>query len=207
MFRMSEGNGNSTSSDLTHSLNKEAKAFLSPAKLILPNDVLDHIDEHSITHGLYMWCFDDGLPFVPRDGCFMHQGKHLLYVGIAPPKDRPARSTSSAPMKRRLWRNHLNGTVRSSTLRLSLAALLEQELDLEFWRDTRNRVRMDRQHEGKLTAWIGRHAAVSLMQHDNPWSLEEKLIRSGPPLPLNLSMSNHPFKTTLSDLRRALGRH
>lgn len=204
---MSEGNGNSTSSDLTHSLSNEAKAFLSPAKLTLPNDVSDHIDEHSIAHGLYGWWFNDCLPFVPMDGCVMHQGKHLLYVGIAPPKNQPARSMSSAPMKRRLWRNHLNGTVRSSTLRLSLAALLEQELDLEFWRDTRSRVRMDRQHESKLTAWIGRHAAVSVMQHDNPWTLEESLIKSGPSLPLNLSMSSHSFKTTLSDLRRALGRH
>ncbi|WP_187431999.1 GIY-YIG nuclease family protein [Roseobacter fucihabitans] len=185
----------------------DEKAFLSPAKLILPNDVLGHIDERSITHGLYGWWFDGNLPFVPRDGCISHKGKHLLYVGIAPPKDGPARSRSSTPIKSRLWRNHVNGTVRSSTLRLSLAALLQHDLNLAFWRDTGSRVRMDREHEAKLTVWIGKHAALSMMQQDNPWSLEEKLIKRGPPLPLNLSMSGHPFKTTLSDLRRALGRN
>ncbi|MFP7674277.1 GIY-YIG nuclease family protein [Marivita sp. S0852] len=92
-------------------------------------------------------------------------------------------------MKSRLWRNHLRGTVRTSTLRLSLAALLEQELELTFWRDKRNRVRMDRHHEDKLTEWIAKHAAISVVQHDEPWSLEEALVRNGPPLSLNLSMS------------------
>ncbi|WP_282130071.1 GIY-YIG nuclease family protein [Roseobacter litoralis] len=204
---MIEGTSSGTPSDLTHSLTDDAKAFLSPAKLVLLADILRHIDEHSITHGLYGWWFDGNLPFVPRDGCIAHKGKHLLYVGIAPPKDGPARSNSSTPMKRRLWRNHLNGTVRSSTLRLSVAALLQHDLNLAFWRDTRRRVRMDREHEAKLTAWIERHATVSVMQHENPSSLEEKLIKRGPPLPLNLSMSSHPFKATLSDLRRALGRN
>ncbi|WP_412071564.1 GIY-YIG nuclease family protein [Roseobacter sp.] len=141
---MNEGNGGRTCSDLTHSLTVAAKALLSPENLVLPNDVLDHIKERSTTHGLYGWWFDGNLPFVPRDGCIAHKGKHLLYVGIAPPKDGPARSRSSTPMKRRLWRNHVIGTVRSSTLRLSLAALLQHDLNLAFWRDARNRVRMDR---------------------------------------------------------------
>ncbi|NNU81059.1 hypothetical protein HMH01_11480 [Halovulum dunhuangense] len=136
----------------------------------------------------------------------MREGKYLLYIGIAPPKDRLVRRGAPTPVKSRLWRNHLRGTVRSSTLRLSLAALLEQELELEFWRDARNRVRMDRHHEDKLSEWIAKHAGISVAHHDVPWSLEETLIRNGPPLPLNLSMSEHPFKSTLSDMRRALAR-
>ena len=65
---------------------------------------------------------------------------------------------------------------------------------------------MDRHHEDKLTEWIAKHAAISVVQHDEPWSLEETLVRNGPPLPLNLSMSSHPFKSSLSEMRRALGR-
>lgn len=66
---------------------------------------------------------------------------------------------------------------------------------------------MDRHHEDNLSEWIAKHAAVSVVQHDEPWLLEETLVRKGPPLPLNLSMSGHPFKSTLSDLRRKLGRN
>jgi len=109
-------------------------------------------------------------------------------------------------MLRRIGRNHLKGTVRISTLRLSLAALLERDLGLAFWRDDRDRVRMDRRDEDKLSEWIGEHAAISVAHHDEPRGLEELLVRKGPPLPLNLSRSGHPFRSTLSDLRRALGR-
>ncbi|WP_323786529.1 GIY-YIG nuclease family protein [Thalassovita sp.] len=168
---------------------------------------MEFIDQHAVTHGVYGWWFDHRLPLVPREECIQRDGKHLLYIGIAPPKERPLRRGAPTPVKSRLWRNHLRGTVRSSTLRLSLAALLEQELELAFWRDKRNRVRMDRHHEDKLTDWIAEHAAISVVQHDEPWSLEETLIRNGPPLPMNLSMSRHPFRSTLSDLRRALGRN
>ncbi len=192
---------------LTHSLSDEARAVLSPEAILLPDHVLDFIDLHEVSHGVYGWWFDPSLPLVPRDGCIERDGKHLLYIGIAPPKDRPVRRGAPTPVKSRLWCNHLRGTVRTSTLRLSLAALLEEELDLEFWRDKRDRVRMDRPHEDRLSDWIAKHAAISVVQHDEPWSLEETLIRNGPSLPLNLSMSGHPFRSTLSDLRRALGRN
>lgn len=109
-------------------------------------------------------------------------------------------------MARRIWRNHLQGTVRTSTLRLSIAALLRTELHLEFFRDGQDRVRMSRQHEVQLSTWLHEHAAISVMQHDDPWSVEKALIEDGPPLPLNLSMSIHSFRKALSELRRSLGR-
>ena len=182
-----------------------AKQVLEPAKLIRPVEVLTHIEENEVTHGLYGWWFDGALPEVPRGGCREFDGRQLLYIGIAPPKNRPTRPGSATPVKRRLWRNHLRGTVRSSTLRLSLAALLQDQLDLEFYRDAWGRVRMEKEHEEKLTGWIHQHAAISLVQHNAPWQLEEALIRNGPLLPLNLSMSGHPFRPTLSALRKALG--
>ena len=203
---MQEQAGGRAPSWLTHSLIDEARAVLWPEVLLLPDNVLEFIDQHGVTHGVYGWWFDHSLPLVPRDGCIERDGKHLLYIGIAPPKDRPARRGAPTHVKSRLWRNHLRGSVRISTLRLSLAALLEQDLELAFWRGKRNRLHMDRHHEDRLSDWIAKHAAVSVMQHDEPWSLEETLVRNGPPLPLNLSMSGHSFRPTLSDLRRALGR-
>ncbi len=183
-----------------------AKKVLEPAQLIRPADILAHIEEYEVTHGLYGWWFDGSLPEVPKGDCLELDGKHLLYIGIAPPKDRPIRPGSATPVKRRLWRNHLRGSIRSSTLRLSLAALLKDQLGFDFYRDARGRVRMTKDHEEQLTTWIEEHAGISVVHHDAPWQLEEALVRNGPPLPLNLSMSGHPFKPTLSAFRKALGR-
>jgi hypothetical protein len=196
----------SASGNLTHSLNDGAYQVLEPRKLVKPADILAHIGEHEITHGLYGWWFDQSLPGVPRGGCCEFGGLHLLYIGIAPPKDRPIRTGSATPIKRRLWRNHLRGSVRSSTLRLSLAALLKDQLGFEFYRDAGDRVRMAKENEETLTTWIEEHAGISVVHQDTPWQLEEALVRNGPPLPLNLSMSTHPFKPTLSALRTSLGR-
>ncbi|MFC6638968.1 hypothetical protein GV827_22430 [Sulfitobacter sp. JBTF-M27] len=182
------------------------RRLLEPERLIKPSNLLAYIKENQIIHGMYGWWFDYSLPDVPRVGCLELEDKHLLYIGIAPPKSQPTRSGSATPMKSRLWRNHLRGSVRSSTLRLSLAALLKHELDLGFYRDSGGRVRMIKEHEDKLTTWIKNHAGVSVEQNNTPWQLEEALVSNGPPLPLNLSMSHHPFRPTLSGLRTALGR-
>lgn len=131
-------------------------------------------------------------------------GKHLLYVGIAQPGQR--RGHSRAAARDRLWRNHLRGSVRISTLRLSLSALLADRLGLAFFRDARGRVRMAKSDEQKLSAWLDQHAAISVAHHDEPAALERLLITGGPALPLNLSASIHPFRQTLSELRRQLGR-
>lgn len=182
------------------------RQILEPNALLKPADVLAHIDEYEITHGLYGWWFDHSLPEVPRCGCRELAGRHLLYIGIAAPKDRPIKTCGATPVKRRLWRNHLRGSVRSSTLRLSLAALLKEHLGFDFYRDKRGRVRMAKGHEEILSTWLQEHAGISVVHHDTPWQLEEALVRNGPQLPLNLSMSDHPFKPTLSALRRSLGR-
>ncbi|WP_395541036.1 GIY-YIG nuclease family protein [Neotabrizicola sp. sgz301269] len=198
--------GPSSTEDLTLSLSSISAGLLSPDRLWRPCVLHRHIAERSITHGVYAWWFDGCLPRVPRDGCSEREGKCLLYIGIAPPRINLTPRRSSSPMLRRLRRNHLHGTVRTSTLRLSLAALLHGELGFDLYRDEGGRVRMGRTHEELLTTWIDEHAAVSAIHHDNPWSIERALITCGPPLPLNLSMSRHSFSTTLSALRRSLGR-
>ncbi|KPP98521.1 MAG: hypothetical protein HLUCCA12_17980 [Rhodobacteraceae bacterium HLUCCA12] len=203
---MQEQAGGRAPSELTYSLSNEARAVLSPEALLLPDHVMDFIDRRAVTHAVYGWWFDHGLPLVPTDGCIEREGKHLLYIGIAPSKVRLIKPGSPSPVKRRFQRDHLRG-VRGSTLRKSLAALLQQELGLEFRRDKGGKVGMDRCHEQKLSAWIDQHAAISITQNDEPWMLEEELVRQGPPLPLNIDMSGHPFKSTLKDLRHALARN
>lgn len=181
-----------------------AKQLLEPEKLLKPDEVLGYIESCGITHGLYGWWFDESLPTVPRGGCIKRNGKHLLYVGIAPRKGRTAKTCARSPLKQRFQQNHLR-RVRKSTLRKSLSALLNSELRLEFTRDKDGKLGMGRRHEAALSEWINQHAAVSMVQHLEPWRVEEELVRHGPPLPLNIQMSAHPFSSILSEMRCALG--
>jgi hypothetical protein len=191
-------------SDLTHSLWDASRLVHSPDRLLLPSEIMRHLEAAKISHGVYGWWFDHDLEMVPRVGCHEIDGKHLLYVGIAQPGQRGGRSRAAAA--NRLWRNHLRGSVRASTLRLSLAALLADRLGLTFFRDSGGRVRMSKSDEDKLTTWLAQHAAISVAQHEDPRVLEQVLITAGPPLPLNLDGSSNPFRKTLSELRRSLGR-
>ena len=75
------------------------RQILEPNVLLKPTDVLAHIDEHGISHGLYGWWFDHFLPDVSRAGCLEFESKHLLYIGIAPPKDRLIKTGAATPVK------------------------------------------------------------------------------------------------------------
>jgi hypothetical protein len=78
-------------------------------------------------NGLYTWWFSKNVPpVVPVDHTAVHQGRRLLYVGIAP-KDNLSRSTLQSRLKL-----HCRGPLAKSTLRRTLSALLRAELDLSF---------------------------------------------------------------------------
>ncbi len=189
--------------DLTYSLCAD---LLCPEKLVFPGEIKSEVDRRQIRHGVYAWWFDPALPLVPRDGC-LRMGLHdMLYVGIAPPSRSGEGSRRLTPIKQRLLRNHLRGSIRRSTLRQSLAAILAEQMGFGFCRDASGKSRMRPEDEARLTGWMNTHAAVTFIHTDDPSGLEEALIRNGPPLPLNLSMSRHSFRDTLSALRRRLGR-
>ena len=53
-----------------------------------------------------------------------------------------------------------------------------------------------------LSNWMHYNAFVSWIKHDQPWTLEERLIENVS-LPLNLSHNEeHPFYQTLKEIRR-----
>lgn len=192
-----------TSSHFTHSLYSE---LLYPDQLVPPAQVQAEIERRQVTHGVYAWWFDPVLPLVPREGCLRIGDHHMLYVGIAPLSQTGGRARRLTPIKRRLLRNHLQGSIRRSTLRQSLAAILSERKGFTCWRDGSGKSRMRAEDEARLSEWMTAHAAVTFIHADDPWGLEEELVRKGPPLPLNLSMSRHPFRKTLSKMRSRLGR-
>lgn len=96
--------------------------------------------------------------------------------------------------------------MRTSTLRRTVAALVRQDLELRIVRDLNGKLAMSRDDEAKLSSWLGEHARLSWLVHDEPWTAETQLIRSGPRLPLNVSQSSDSFRPQLTALRARLGR-
>ncbi len=192
--------------NLTHSLYHGLSDLLFPDKLVAATEVQSRVNVRNVQHGVYAWWFDGDLPIVPRGGCLSNGHHNMLYVGIAPPQPSGKLAGRVPPMNRRLVRNHLQGSIRTSTLRQTLAALLADRGGFTFSRDPRGKPRMQMRDEQWLSAWMIEHACLSFVHTDDPWSLEETLIRTGPSLPLNLSMSQHPFRKILSTMRSRLGR-
>ena len=54
--------------------------------------------------------------------------------------------------------------------------------------------------EDTLSEWMSRNAFVTLIEHSEPWGIEEELIRELA-LPLNLQGNDHPFRSLLTELR------
>lgn len=168
-------------------------SLLDPASAVAP-DVFLARGSHGLTApGLYAWWVDEagagdltrGLGHVVRPG--------LVYVGKGG-GHRQAAAPSAATIWSRISRNHLRGTIGSSTLRRSLAAALGaaggpvDEADLSRWMHAHLRV------------------AARTVPSADVVRLEEALLRRVQP-PLNLAgMPRDVARSTLTRLRAALAR-
>ena len=186
---------------MTPKISSDLDALLRPASLLSADRIFGDQGLVPDAGGVYAWWFKGGIPGVPLDGTQEMDGHHLLYVGIAPRAPSRAGSISASTLRRR-FRNHLRGRIAQSTLRRSLACLLQQELGFNITRNAANKLVMPRQHETTLTDWMAEHAAVTLLTDSAPWAIEDELISSGPQLPLNIKGSAHPFRAVLAGKRR-----
>ncbi|MBV4420637.1 hypothetical protein KM800_15165, partial [Clostridium tyrobutyricum] len=118
--------------------------------------------------------FADGLP--------------VIYVGIA---GRPTSTLKS--LRRRDYKNHFNGTARSSTLRKSLGVLFGMEK--EFTGKKAYKYRFKAENEEKLSAWMKNNLIMHFVSIDNPMKFEIYMIDQYEP-PLNLK-DNHSDKNKM----------
>ncbi len=146
--------------------------------------------------GFYGWWSRRGavgpVPHIPHP---LDEEVSLLYVGIS-----PARETSAQTLRSRVVRNHLNGTVGSSTFRLVLAALLIDALDLHpFVRGAK--VALSAADNGRLSAWQREHLLLTSCARERPWEIEGEVIAQLTP-PLN-STGNaaHAFYSAVRAVR------
>ena len=155
--------------------------------------------------GVYAWFFRPVLPEVPLDGCIDHRGMHLLYVGISP--DKQGKPGSVQTLRNRL-RYHYTGNAEGSTLRKTLGVLLAPESRFPLRRvGSGKRMTFTNAGERWLDAWMLENGFVTWLEHEEPWLLENELLRTVS-LPLNLKgNSHHAFAARLSGLRRRANAH
>ncbi|WP_421926763.1 GIY-YIG nuclease family protein [Neoaquamicrobium sediminum] len=179
----------------------ERDTLLRPTSLLPARAVLDDPALMPDRGGIYAWWFDEEIPSVPLDNTLTLGSHRLLYIGIAPRAPSADGAESKSTLRKRIVRNHLSRRIASSTLRRSLAWLLSHSLELAIGRNGARKAIMSRDDEERLTGWMCSHAAISLLCHEQAWTIEEDLIANGPALPLNLKGSKHPFRMQLSAMR------
>jgi hypothetical protein len=181
----------------------EAIPLIKPVRLWSRSEILSG-PEPPAAPGVYAWYFRQIPPGVPTEGCIVHDGLTLLYVGISP-KAAPlnGRPASRQNLRTRL-RYHMRGNAEGSTLRLTLGCLLAKELGVELRRvGSGSRMTFGTAGEAKLSGWLDRNACVSWVVTEEPWEVEQQVIQHVA-LPLNLDENKqHPFHAALTEIRRA----
>ncbi|WP_336287430.1 GIY-YIG nuclease family protein [Gordonia hongkongensis] len=141
--------------------------------------------------GVYGWWFQrPPSHLMDVSYCRSRDGMTLPYVGISPKRPSASGAVSRQNLRRRL-RTHYRGRASTSTPRLSLGALLADELGIQL------ALHGTKRHFGVgepvLSEWMGDNTRVSWLAVDEPWLVEEALIRQLD-VPLNLEGNSHnPF--------------
>jgi hypothetical protein len=176
----------------------DSRDLLEPEKLYSRADILAQSCPVPRLSGVYAWWFRTALlPGVPLDDCREWQGRHLLYIGIAPRKPSAAGRSSTSTLRDRL-RYHYAGNAEGSTLRRTLGCLL----GLELRRVGSGKTMTFSEQEAELNDWMQENAFVCWLTEETPWQVETDLIERLS-LPLNLDQNRqHTFHGHLSRMRR-----
>lgn len=151
----------------------------------------------SAVFGLYSWWADDEARGEIGTALDV-EVQPLIYIG------QSGGGTSTRSLWSRISGNHLSGTIRTSTLRFALSAILVRDRGpLRALREA------DIPREAAVSAWMREHLSVVVVavpDRDTVLALEARaLARYDPPLNLQ-GMSSSPARNELRALRAALGR-
>ena len=108
--------------------------------------------------GLYSWWVDERGAKDLSDGLGHTVGPGRIYAGQTGATKWPSGTTGAMTLAKRIGGNHLNGRIRGSTFRLTLAAILASPQRL-----TRPAPgRLDRESEQRLSQWMRAHLHVAV---------------------------------------------
>jgi hypothetical protein len=153
--------------------------------------------------GLYSWWVDEqgATDLSTGLGHLVKAGR--IYAGQTGATKWPSGRAGNATLASRVGTNHLHGSIRGSTFRLTLASCLAQPLALLRVAPRR----LDPPSERRLSEWMRDHLAIavlSLVERDPLGDLEHSvLLKLDPPLNLD-GMPTTPLRAELSQLRARL---
>ena len=152
--------------------------------------------------GLYAWHVDAEGATVLSSGLGLPLHGGLVYAGQAGATAWPSGTRRSSTLASRIGGNHLRGRISSSTWRLSLAALLQDELALEV-----RGGELLPSSSMRLTDWMTSHLLLCVhpvADRDRLGRLEHQVLAALDP-PLNLDgMTKTAARLALSALRSGL---
>lgn len=139
---------------------RPAEGLLAPNHVTTRAEVVSRPSSVPAEPGVYAWYFDEPPSAVPLAGTHRTDFGYLLYIGIAPRKQRIGDGRPSKQNLRRRIRNHYNGNASGSTLRLTLGSLLASDLGIKLRRVGSGSRFTFGAAEAPLSEWMGQHARV-----------------------------------------------
>lgn len=182
------------SAGVKRSYRQVRRALLAPRHLYSWSEIQSDPSVLPQQGGIYGWYFDRGLIGVPKRGCHGISRRKLLYVGISPSGPRSKGTVYSRVSY------HFSGNAGGSTLRTTLASLLQAQLRARLRRVGRSEyIRLTSDGERRLTDWMDRHARVCWTVCAKPWEVEPMVIRA---IRLPLNLAHNPDNDFRDDLMR-----
>lgn len=152
--------------------------------------------------GLYVLHVDEEGARQLSEGLGYELAAGRLYLGHTGATSA-GRVSSSGTLLGRIGGNHLRGTIQGSTLRLSLAAILRHQLDLQKVGDDK----LSRESEQRLSEWMRQRLAVAVFaiadQARVRWIATQAICALDPPLNLAKARPD-PLRHRLKALRKEL---
>lgn len=155
--------------------------------------------------GLYAWWVDEAGAADLAAGLGESLDAGRIYVGQAGATFWPSGKVSDNTLGKRIGQMHLDGKVRISTFRWTLASILFDKLGVE----TRAYMVVTPASEDALSAWMRRHLSIAVHPHEDRDTLEgvERELLGALDPPLNLRhMPPTALRFRLTDLRRRISR-
>ena len=129
-----------------------------------------------------------------------------IYIGQAGATKWPSGRTNADTLGDRIARTHLTGKVRSSTVRLTLAAILFAQLELVVQASAL----LQASAEQELSDWMRAHLLVAVHPHDDRDTLsglEQAVVqRLAPPLNIEGHLPATSLRQSVAALRRRISR-
>jgi hypothetical protein len=153
--------------------------------------------------GLYSWWVDQPGAAQLSSGLGARLSRGRIYAGQSGATAWPSGTRRATTLRARIGGNHLRGSIRGSTFRLTLGAALREPLGLA---PIGSRKLMP-QSEQTLSSWMRQHLSLAVHPFEGAdalGNLEDKVLAVLDP-PLNLEgMPPSPLRARLSKLRRFL---